>query len=387
MTAILATTTKIGQVTEISRPIAGANLGAYALSVGDAVEATVMKVLPGNQYMLNINNSSLLADSQVTLTAGEKITLQVEKLAPGILLRVTSSTQGETDVINKYLLLHRSNPAALGEIFSKIGELLANSKSLPPSLTMISANLEKITQLSERILLSGINRSYVNNMTDYAKSLGLNMEHDLVKYLVQGAKISKGDDQASVKRLFMDILNTLATSMDDVSNLDDALINQLKQLRSFSEESISSLETHQILNVLSRESDGPYILQLPFIFPEGVRMQDIYIELEKEQGKDDEGKETSFRMVIFLDLDQMGEITLDARFRGKKKIDCVFHCQNVEISHFLGNYLDELKGKLAGAGYEVGGLQCLVEENIHVMRSEYLSRQPFNNRLALNLFA
>jgi hypothetical protein len=386
MTTILAPTTKIGHITEVTRPTAVTNVGASALSIGDAVEATVMKALPGNQYLLNIKNANMLADSQVPLTAGEKITLQVEKLTPGILLRVTSSTQGETDVINKYLLLHRSNPTALGDIFSKIGELLANSKSLPPSLATISSNLEKISQLSEKILISGANRSYVNNMTDYAKSLGLNMEHDLVKYLVQGAKISKGEDQASVKRLFMDIMNTLKASMDNVSNLDDALLNQLKQLRSFSEESLSSLETQQILNVLSRESDGPYILQLPFAFPEGVRMQDIYIEREKEQGTEDERKAASFRMTIFLDLDLMGELTLDTKFQGKK-IDCVFHCQNHEISSFVGTYLDELKGKLEGAGYDVGGLQCLVEENMHVMKSEYLSRQPFNSRLALNLFA
>jgi len=386
MTTILSATTKIAGVTEINRPSTGTNLGAPALSVGDTAEATVMKALPGNQYLLNIKNSSMLADSQVPLTAGEKITVQVEKLTPGILLRVTSSTQGEAAVINKYLLLHRSNPVVLGEIFSKIGELLANSKSLPPSLTIIGAHLEKISQLSEKIIISGIKQPYVNNLTDYAKSLGLNMEHDLVKHLVQGSKISKGDDQTSVKRLFMDILQNLNAFMGDVSNLDDALLNQLKQLRSFTEESISSIETHQILNVLSRESDGPYILQLPFAFPEGIRMQDIYIERENEQGKDDEGKAASFRMTIFLDLDQMGEITLDARFQGKK-IDCVFHCQNEGISHFVGNYLEELKVKLEGAGYDVGGLQCLVEENVHFMRQEYLSRQPFNNRLALNLFA
>jgi hypothetical protein len=386
MTTILTATTKITGVTEINRPSTGTNLGEPALSVGDTVEATVMKALPDNRYLLNIKNTSTLADSQVPLTAGAKITLQVEKLTPGVLLRVTSSTQGEAAVINKYLLLHRSNPVALGEIFSKIGELLTNSKSLPPSLTIVSANLEKISQLSEKIIISGIKQPYVNNLTDYAKSLGLNMEHDLVKSLVQGLKISKSDDQISVKRLFMDILNNLNAFTGDVSNIDDALLNQLKQLRSFAEESISALETHQILNVLSRESDGPYILQFPFAFPEGVRMQDVYIERENEQGKDNEGKAVSFHMTIFLDLDQIGEITLDARFLSKK-IDCVFHCQNEDVSHFVGNYLGELKGKLEGAGYDVGGLQCLVEENIHIMRQEYLSRQPFNNRSALNLFA
>ena len=386
MTTILTATTKIAGVTEINRSSSRTNLGALSLSVGDTLEATVMKALPGSQYLMNIKNSSMLADSQMPLTAGEKITVQVEKLTPAILLRVISSTQGEAAVINKYLLLHRSNPVALGEIFSKIGELLTNSKSLPPSLMIINANLEKISQLSEKIIVSGITQPFVNNLTNYAKILGLNMEHDLVKYLVQGSKISKGDDQTSVKRLFMDILQNLNAFMGDVSNIDDTLLNQLKQLCSFAEESISALEAHQILNVVSRESDGPYILQIPFAFPEGVRMQDIYIERENEQGKADEGKGASFRMTIFLDLDQIGEITLDARFKGKK-VDFVFHCQNEYISHFVGNYLDELKVKLEWAGYDVGGLQCLVEENIYVMRQEYLSRQPFNNRLALSLFA
>ena len=386
MTAIQMPTTKISGATEISRFSTATNLGAPALSVGDTVEATVMQALPDSKYLLNIKNSSMLADSQVQLTAGEKITVQVDKLTPAILLRVISSTQGEAAVINKYLLLYRSNPAAMGEMFSKLGELLINTKSLPPSLTIVSANMEKISQLSERILISGTNQSYVNNLTDYAKNLGLNMEHDLVKYLVQGSKISKSDDQTSVKRLFMEISRNLTSFMGDVSNIDDALLNQLKQLRSFAEESIASLETHQILNVLSRESDGPYILQLPFAFPEGVRMQDIYIKPDNEQGQDEEGKAASFRMTIFLDLDQMGEITLDARFHGKK-IDCIFRCQNEDVSYFVGNYLDELKGKLEGAGYDVGGLQCLVEEDFHTMRQEYLSRQPFNNRFALNLFA
>jgi hypothetical protein len=386
MTAIQMPTTKISGVTEISRFSTATNFGGPALSVGDTVEATVMKALPGNKYLLNIKNYSMLADSQVQLTAGERITVQVDKLTPGILLRVTSSTQGEAAVINKYLLLYRSNPAVLGEMFSKLGELLINSKYLPPSLTIVRSNLEKISQLSEKILISGTNQSYVNNLTDYAKNLGLNMEHDLLKYLVQGSKIYKSDDQTSVKRLFMDILQNLNVFMNDVSNLEDALLNQIKQLRSFAEESIASIETHQILNVLSRESDGPYILQLPFAFPEGVRMQDIYIEQENEQGKDEEGTAASFRTIIFLDLDQMGEITLDARFQGKK-IDCVFRCQNEEITTFVANYMDELKGKLEGAGYDVGGLQCLVDENVHVMRKEYLSRQSFNDRPVLNLFA
>lgn len=152
MTTILTATTKIAGVTEINRPSKGTNLGTPALSVGDTVEATVMKALPGNQYLLNIKNYSMVADSQMPLMAGEKITVQVEKLTPAILLRVISASQGEAAVINKYLLLHRSNPAALGEIFSKIGELLTNSKSLPPSLTIISTNLEKISQLWGKLL-------------------------------------------------------------------------------------------------------------------------------------------------------------------------------------------------------------------------------------------
>ncbi|MFA5183093.1 MAG: flagellar hook-length control protein FliK [Syntrophales bacterium] len=386
MTTILAPTTKIATVTEIVRPPAGTNQDTLALSLGDTVEAAVVKSLPDNQYLLNIKNASVLADSQVQLTAGEKITVQVERLTPGILLRMTSTAQGEADVINKYLLLHRSNPAALGELFSKIGEIIINAKTLPPSLTKIDSNLEKISQISEKILISGINRSYVNNLTGYAKSLGLNMEYDLVKTLVQGSNIAKGDDRTSVKGLFMDILNNLNAFMDDVSNLNDALLNHLKQLRTFTEESISSLETHQIINVLSRESDGPFILQLPFAFPEGVRMQNIYIEREKEKREEEGGKSPSFRMTIFLDLDQMGEITLDTRFQGKK-IDCVFHCQNDDISNFISAYLEELKEILEGAGYDVGGLQCLVEDNVRLMRHEYLARQPFNNRLVLNLFA
>jgi hypothetical protein len=65
----------------------------------------------------------------------------------------------------------------------------------------------------------------------------------------------------------------------------------------------------------------------------------------------------------------------------------VFRCQNEEITTFVANYMDELKGKLEGAGYDVGGLQCLVDENVHVMRKEYLSRQSFNDRPVLNLFA
>jgi hypothetical protein len=353
--------------------------------MGDTVEATVEQALPGGRYLLNVKGAALLADSQVPLTAGERITLQVEKLTPGILLRLTSSTKGETDVVNKYLLLHRANPAALGDIFKRIGELLANAKALPPSLSAIGNNLEKISQLSENILISGTNRASVNNMTDYARNLGLNMEHELVKCLVQGTEIAN-TDQASVKRLFMEMMNTLAAALDDPSYLDEGIINQLKQLRAFSEESIASLEAHQVINVLSRESGGPYILQLPFSFPEGVRMQDIYLEREKDQGKDEDGKAASFRMIIFLDLDQIGEITLDARLQGKR-VDCVFHCQNEDISSFIGNYFDELQEKLIAAGYDVGGVQCLVEENIQLIRNEYLSRQPFNNRLALNLFA
>ena len=386
MNMILTATTKIGAITEISRPLSGTKNGAAALHPGDTLEATVMKALPGNRYLLNINDSSLLADSQLQLTAGEKITVKVEKLTPDILLRVTSSTNDEAAVTNKYLLLHRSNPAALGEIFSKLDEILSNSKSLPPSLKLISANLEKIALLAEKILITGVNRSYVNNLTDFVKDLGLTMEHDLLKHVVQGAKISKDDNQTSVKRLFMDILQNVNAFMDNAPDIDDALLNQLKQLRHFAEESIAAIETNQVLNILSRESEGPYILQLPFAFPEGVRLQNIYIERENEQEKQDESKAASFRMAIFLDLDQMGEITVDARFHGKN-IDCVFHCQNEEISHFLGNYLDELKGKLEGAGYDIGGLQCLVEENIRFMRLEYLSRQRLNNRLALNLFA
>ena len=86
--------------------------------LGENLNVLVLGNSLERKILLQIKNSTLLADSPFPLQSGETLTVRVDQLHPMIVLRMIPREDAEISKINEFLKLYRSNPDALKEMIA-----------------------------------------------------------------------------------------------------------------------------------------------------------------------------------------------------------------------------------------------------------------------------
>jgi len=89
------------------------------LSVGEVVEAEIMKSARYGKALILLKNSLVMAYSGLPLRKGEKIAVRVAQLHPGVVLRIVRNEISQKSGLMDYLRFYRSNPKALFELFTE----------------------------------------------------------------------------------------------------------------------------------------------------------------------------------------------------------------------------------------------------------------------------
>jgi hypothetical protein len=85
-------------------------------------------------------------------------------------------------------------------------------------------------------------------------------------------------------------------------------------VRQFVDNGLGAIETEQWLNLVLQETESRYLLSLPFLFPGGVRVQDLVIRFDGG-GRGAEEGERSFQVTLYLDLDVLGRAVADVTMK------------------------------------------------------------------------
>jgi hypothetical protein len=361
MTLSIASSNNVQPVTPVQQT--PATPGRSPLNSGDVLEALVLSRHADGKVTLQVKNTSIAAETLVALKAGEKLTVRVEQTLPHVVLRIVGGTAMQK--LTELLCLHRSNPGAFADLFS------ASKNALNPALIEAHAgpaaarSAGLILQILDRCVFSRTTEGNPLFLKDLMSWIGLLLERDLMAGRIQS------DRMETVKELLLKLAGEIREA---------GAAPHLKETLAFLQRGAKAIEGQQIAAVLGQELDRTLVLQAACQFPTGIRMQDIFIELDSE-GPDGLPR---FQCVLLLSMDALGEVIADASVWGGR-LDCVLYCETPDIMDFMNLLLPELRDRLAAAGYAESFVRCMLKRDMQDAKSGYLAQKKLYSIQAVDI--
>jgi FtsZ-binding cell division protein ZapB len=358
------------------------------LQIGDKLEAQVAQKLGENKVLVMMKGARVAADTTVPLQVGQKINVQVESLQPQIVLRlITSDAAGEQGKITGYLKAFRRDPQAFTELFRAGGTLLSAENLKTLSNTLLRSQSQSLGQLIHTLIFSTDTMENPFFVRDFVARSGLLLERTLGKALQEDAagavkaQPAGNNLKSALIRFGAEIRGWLGANPD----IPEAELTKLLRLAEYSDRSVHALETHQVLNVVSRDQENRFMVQIPFAFPQSLTMQDIFIEFDGSRGEKKDG-DSPFRVVFFLNLDALGEMMIDVGIRGQE-LTAELSCQSVDTVTVLSSNLEELRENLNSLGFRVVRMTCDVRDDIGPTKNDYVKNASWYEGDVINFFA
>lgn len=338
------------------------------LVLGERLNVLVLGDSHNRKTLLQIKNSTLLAETPLPLQSGETLTVHVDQLHPTIVLRTISAEDPEISRTNEFLKFYRSNPGALKEMIASLKALFSEGTPNPISHFLSKREVQNLYNILNKIIISEDNIADPLFLKDYITALGLTGERRLMKALSDPAILKEIKSGATLKEILLKLsaeLTAVQTALGD-NELDGC---QIRQFSDLADHAATVIESLQIVNVLAQEQDGLFVLQIPVQFTDGIRMQEIFIETDRENGEHDAEKQC--RIVLFLDMDSLGELAVDMGLK-EGTLHCTFKCPDQKVFDFIQPLLPALSHALSGIDYAVGVIQCVLDRNIPSWKQDFL---------------
>lgn len=376
---VAAKTNSTLQIAKTAAP----NIG---ISPGETLQTTVVEKVAENKYLLSLKNVLVPATSDVSLKPGDKIFVKVTSLQPQITLSMMDPAKAVMDQkVNEKLLFFRSNPNAILKMLTQSEDLTEMFEKSGLTNKFPSGQIDKLLKLLENIVLSGRTSSNKLFIRDFISNSGLLLEHSL------GALVSQGDKSASVpledniKTIMMKLSAAVDAELAENPESDPVIKASLKTLSNFTSDGVKTIEARQAVNVVFQESDYGLALQIPVASGDTTRLIDLFI---RPEGKNEKGEYTfsSCSIVIFLDLDVLGKISINVGIR-EGSFRSLIKCEREEIKELLNKEVGRLKAALVEIGYRVDSLECLRESDLLQSRNTFMTSQSFSERELVNYFA
>ena len=373
-------------ITKNSIEISRSNVAQKGVVLGETLSVTVLEKSAGNKYTLALKNMQIPATSSVPLSVGEKLIVKVESLQPQITLNIVVNKNSTGDAqINENLRQWRVNPESLLHVINKVAEFakLLQTANLPAAISQ--SHGDKLIKLFDDIILSPRTKNNPLFLKEFVSKLGLLLENSL-RQLVASASQGKIDKplEGNLKALLLKLSAAVSEVLRENPKLDIELAAKLTNISAFTGEALKAIEVMQVLICVFQLSDNGLVLQVPVAVADGFRLACILITPEDKNGQG-QTKFSSCAVTIFLDLDLLGKIAVNANIR-EGGVSCVIKCEREEVRDLITNNLDELKDSLSGTGYRVDYIDCVQEDGLMDEQEEFLARQSFFAADLVNFF-
>ena len=377
ISSIAITNLKISQI----------NTSPGIVAVGETLEVTVLGKNAGNKYLLAIKNINISASSEIPLNIGEKIQVKVGSLQPQIILNFAGNQKISAEPkINEKLLYWRTNPDSLLQVISKFSELVKDIQDgyLPPKFS--KSDIDKLIKLFDAIIFSNSTKGNNLFVKDFIVNTGLLLENKLSRLVDEGQKgITSQQFHDNIKSLLLKLSAQVQELLMDSTKLDPQIKAKLINMVGFTADAIKTIEARQALNIVFQESDNGVVLQVPLSMADGLRQADIFIRPD-DKNNQGEKKFSSCSVMIFLDLDILGKISVNASVR-EGSFRTLIKCEREDVQEIIASELGKLKSVLSDIGYRVDYIDCLQDEGLAQEREEYFEKQSFSAVDLVNHFA
>ncbi|MCX5855182.1 MAG: hypothetical protein NTZ24_11570 [Deltaproteobacteria bacterium] len=342
---------------------------ATSLTLGERLEVRVLGFNRDQKILLQIKNDTLLADSRLSFQVGDKVTVRVDQLHPGLVLRIINGAEDSLKA-NEFLKLYRSYPGALKDLIISLKDAFSGESLKAFSQYISVKDIQAVHKVMEHIIISKVNSANPLFFKDYIVSLGLILERKLMKALSDPVYLNDENNGQTLKEILLKLSSKLQTLQATPDFTDLEMQQKINKLSNFADHALGVIESLQVVNVLAQEQDHLYVIQLPFQCPDGIRMQDIFIEKDRENHSP--GRGSQYRLVLFLDMDALGEVAVDAGIRDRS-LRCTIKCRHQNICDFISSLLPELEEKLSAIGYDAINIQCVLERNLPEWKQDFLN--------------
>jgi hypothetical protein len=338
------------------------------LVLGERLNVIVLGDSHNHKTLLQIKNSTLSAETHLPLQNGETLTVHVDQLHPTIVLRTISAKDAEISRMNECLKFYRSNPGALKETITALKALFDEGAPNQSSHFLSKKDAQNLYKILNKIIISKDNIADPLFIKEYITALGLSGERRLMKALSDPSILKEKTDGATLKEILLK-LSAEWSAAQTAPNDNDPDGSRIRQFSDLADHAATVIESLQIVNILAQEQDSLYMLQIPLQFPDGIRMQELFIETDRDNGTQDTGKQC--RIILFLDMDSLGELAIDMGLKGGT-LHCTVKCPDQEVVDFVQPLLPELGQALSGIDYTVGVLHCTLDRNIRSWKKDFL---------------
>ena len=353
---------------------------ALALTAGDRLTADIIEKLDGGFYRIRLQGRTLDARSSLVLEPGEQVRVEVGQVSPRIILtpvgRDHATVSGRAALVREALLAN-----------DKVGPLY---DSLLRSLLSLSDGAASAVGKGEadriRALLEGV---VLQEGASYEKIRNALIDGGLffeskVKSILLSARPVRGGLQQVLRDDLKGTIMGLALRLQELSQSlpPGAVKDELGQLREALAAYTRSLEAKEIINHLFSLNGRPFHFEIPLAFGEQTRTVDFYYEQLHQQSGRGEGKgKGGCRVVLLLDLPDMGRISADLVLRSGT-IDCRFMTEAKALAEMIAANLSRLSAALEAAGFTVGSLRADWGRKEAVVRVE-MEEEKFLDALRL----
>ncbi len=353
------------------------------LAIGEMAEAVVNEKDGDNRYLLTIKNRLLSAFSNIPLSRGEKLAVRVDQLHPQVKLSIVQPEDSSSAMINRYTSYSRANPDAMKEIFLQGMELFNDGDmlpSLPKAVREIGGKLSVL--LNALIFSKNSGKEPVQTpLKGYLADIGVTLESAL-RQALEGKSDVKNVRQDSLKALLQKFGDLLKIEQEKENSPET--VKNLAKLVEFSEKAVKTIEGQQIINIQTGGREGNVFLQVPVALPNDVRVADLFINTEEEDGGG-AGEGRRYNVSMFLDLDALGEMMAEASLFGNK-LRCTLKFSDPATADFVSVFTGDLEKNIRQIGFGDVSLSCVHSDAIGRAKNECY-RELFSDRETVNVFA
>ena len=300
-------------------------------------QLSVVEVLPptrdGVPQVRVDGRAPVPAESQEPLTPGAKVIAQVVRTAQGVRVipvPVADTPQVTAAVVAAILKQDRPPPVAVA-----LPKLAKELEAVPTTFAAKPAVVRAATELREavRTLLPDTPRPpTANELRSLVEDGGQQYEAKLARQTDGGDGPGPRDLKGGLLKLF-----------EAVPALAHAQFPAAKA-------TLDGIENQQAANVLSQQSGGPLVLQVPF--PDGPHWRTLHLAVEPEQPDRDpaENGARPFRMLMHVPLTDLGDTWIDAGLNGSQ-FRAVLYLEQAAVRDRVRGELPALQSDLKQSGF------------------------------------
>jgi len=358
-----------------------ANLPLPQFRAGEVLNVNIIEKIAADQYLLSVKGATIRANSSLLLDAGEQIRVRVQSVVPQIVLNLFDAVPKDAAQINAQLIQWRLDPDSFVSLLGRLSEISSLLKSELPGF--LRGEAQALLALFSSLVFSSRTRNNPLFVKDFLSRCGLLLESDLAAALAGSETAHR---EVSSKGNLKAALFKLAAALQEAGqgNFSRTEAAGLASLASFASEALNTIQGRQVAALVYQNNESGLYLQIPLELSKGYGTADIFI---KPDDKNAEGKNkfSSCRLVLFLSMDLLGQIVVDASLRAGR-ITCVLKCEDEKSVQIINAEAEKLKVALSAIGYTVEKIECQKETQLSRKKQEYIDEYLIGSAAIVNEF-